>query len=344
LTYKVKHGLDLSSEFEQARLVAEYAVKHGNVSTKEVKHIGMKAAFSKWVLRHYGRNKKIKRVTNPIFGINPADVVWDKTENTVRVYPLGITLCIGFVPHKVLKLNTITFSKEFAHVSVTVEEQESYEPVGWVGVDLNTNGHCAVVANPHSGKVVKLGRSTKHTQEKYRRIRSAHQKRGKKALRKVAKRQGRKVNDINHKISRKIVQDARRDSVGIKVEDLKHLRKNVKTSRVFRYALNSWPYYDLVTKIEYKARLLGVPFQRVNPAYTSQRCSRCEVVDKANRNGKDYKCSGCGHVDHADANAAFNIALVETDLSSVDRGAVEGFSVTPQEQKGEGSLALRSFN
>ena len=59
------------------------------------------------------------------------------------------------------------------------------------------------------------------------------------------------------------------------------------------------------------------------------------------RNGKTFACS-CGHVDHADSNAAFNISVwkVMTNESSVkpmkcgqsvaDRDATEGSTDTPQ--------------
>ena len=115
------------------------------------------------------------------------------------------------------------------------------------------------------------------------------------------------MKDLNHKISRKIVDMAQVQHAALVFEDLGGIRRPRKQHRSFKYALHSWSFYQLQTFVEYKAKLLGVPVLYVDPAYTSQDCSRCGT--RGQRTGKDFKCPTCGHVDHADVNAAFNIAL-----------------------------------
>ena len=123
------------------------------------------------------------------------------------------------------------------------------------------------------------------------------------------------MKDLNHKISRKIVDMAKVQHAALVFEDLGGIRQTRKQHRSFKYALHSWSFYQLQTFVEYKAKLLGVPVLYVDPAYTSQDCSRCGT--RGQRNGKGFKCPTCGHVDHADVNAAFNIALKVKDM--IDR-------------------------
>ena len=56
---------------------------------------------------------------------------------------------------------------------------------------------------------------------------------------------------------------------------------------------------------------------KVNPAYTSQTCSRCGYTHKANRPSQAlFACQACGWALNADHNAAINI-LVRAGLPSV---------------------------
>ncbi|WUJ69968.1 transposase [Kribbella soli] len=48
--------------------------------------------------------------------------------------------------------------------------------------------------------------------------------------------------------------------------------------------------------------------ERIHPAYTSQTCSRCGHCVPGNRESQAFRCRSCGYRDHADVNAAINIA------------------------------------
>ena len=49
--------------------------------------------------------------------------------------------------------------------------------------------------------------------------------------------------------------------------------------------------------------------ERVNPAFTSQRCSACGLVDRKSRESQAvFRCTACGYALNADVNAARNIA------------------------------------
>lgn len=67
-----------------------------------------------------------------------------------------------------------------------------------------------------------------------------------------------------------------------------------------------WHRIELATRG--KARYTGTHVISVNPAYTSQRCNVCTVVDRQSRESQAvFRCTSCGHSEHADVNAAKNI-------------------------------------
>ncbi|MEV4242090.1 transposase [Streptosporangium canum] len=67
-----------------------------------------------------------------------------------------------------------------------------------------------------------------------------------------------------------------------------------------------WYRIELATRS--RARYTGTHVITVNPAYTSQRCSVCTVVDGKSRESQAvFRCTSCGHTEHADVNAAKNI-------------------------------------
>ena len=59
--------------------------------------------------------------------------------------------------------------------------------------------------------------------------------------------------------------------------------------------------------VAYKAAEAGRETIAVNPRHTSQTCAECGHVDAQNRDATVFCCRCCGHVAHADVNAARNI-------------------------------------
>ena len=306
LTFKVKHEHDFSQQLQQAKLIAKFAIKNKDkLSSANVSHFGLKSAISNQILRKWGRGKT-KKVSRVKLVVPGQSIRTDIISATIRISCLKLSFQYQF-RYNFTKVNQIEIDNNFFYVSVEVPEQNLISPNGFLGIDRNTNGHCVVAACSKTNKVFMLGKRAKHIHTKYSKIRKKLQqlkKWGK--LKTIKKRESNIVKDLNHKISKKVVKYAKDNNCGIKLEDLKGIRKTRKQAQSFKYTLNSWSYYQLQKFIEYKAKLLGIPVIYIEPAYTSQTCHKCGLLGK--RNDKSFKCPHCGHTSHADVNAAWNIS------------------------------------
>jgi len=90
----------------------------------------------------------------------------------------------------------------------------------------------------------------------------------------------------------------------VRIENIKNLRKGKRSSK----KLSLWTYTDIFYKIEDYCNEHGVHVVKVNPTYTSKRCSVCGWTRSSNRKGKQFKCGHCGNIIDADLNASINIA------------------------------------
>jgi len=329
ITYKIKHNFDLKNEFQKAILIANFAIKNRDkLSSKEVKHIGLKSALSNQILRKYGKNKKCKSVKK-VNIIVPNQALKIK-DGTLKLVPLKLVLDISRIP-KFQKVNQVELSSQFAFVSVEISEAIAFSPTSFVGLDRNMTQHIAVLANPSTGKTLKLGKSSLHLRNKYRNLRSAAQSKGSfKFVKVISKRETNIMKNINHQVSKKIIQYCLDNQVGLVLEDLKGIRKQKSKGKKLNGMFNSWSFYQLESFLIYKALRFGVPVFKVPPHYTSQECSRCGHIGL--RDGKKFNCDNCKHFDHADVNAAFNIAI-RHNRSNADRDVLESLPIFPNYEK-----------
>lgn len=111
---------------------------------------------------------------------------------------------------------------------------------------------------------------------------------------------GKAVNSLNTTDIKEIV-----------AENLKNVKKGTRKKRrltkKFTNKLQRWSYSKVLNKLSQICEENGILFTKINPAYTSQKCSVCGEICKTNRKGKVYKCS-CGNEMDADLNAATNIS------------------------------------
>lgn len=91
------------------------------------------------------------------------------------------------------------------------------------------------------------------------------------------------------------------------IEDLLNVKHKSKLNRKINNKLQRWSYLKTISKLERICQEKGVKVEKVSPAYTSQTCSSCGVIDKSSRNLEDFNCTSCGYKIDADFNAAINI-------------------------------------
>ena len=205
------------------------------------------------------------------------------------------------------------------------------KPNGYVALDLNETNVTA-----YDGGEVKVFDLTEvkrlhHVYFKKRRsiqkkIRSLRTK--VKVLAKYREREKRRVNDVLHKVSKRIVETFK--GKAIILEDLKGIRNRIDYGRRLNRRLHSWNFRRLQLFIHYKANLNNrMPIFYVNPRDTSKVCPRC-----GGRIDSSPKCPTCGldrHVAGAMnilAKYVGSLGSPRKPLDDLDGGSLDGTTNT----------------
>ena len=177
------------------------------------------------------------------------------------------------------------------------------------GVDLGI-AKVATLAGPG---VVKFwsGKAIQDRRRRFQIYRSRMQRKGRlDRVRASRGKESRWQRDINHKISRELVNIVAGTPGGVIVlEKLDGIRSRVHGSKRFNRMMGNWAFRQLADMIVYKAERAGIPVVWVDPRKTSQTCSRCGHATRANRpNQAHFKCVSCDYQVNSDYNAARNIS------------------------------------
>lgn len=197
-------------------------------------------------------------------------------------------------------------------VSKEIPELQDFDVKNIVGVDLGVN--FLAVSYDSSGKSKFFsGRSVKHQRGKYKTLRKELQQRqtvsAARRLKKVGSRENRWMSDINHQVSKALVEAYPVGTLFV-LEDLTGIRHVTEKVRIGqKYEFVSWAFYDLRKKIEYKAKLHGSKVLVVDPRYTSQTCPKCGHTEKNNRDKKChiFICKNCDYHSNDDRIGAMNL-------------------------------------
>lgn len=131
----------------------------------------------------------------------------------------------------------------------------------------------------------------------------------------------------DHNVSKHILDSLPRGTT-LALEDLTNIRlRAARFRKDTRRRLHAWPFRRQQDMMSYKAPDYGVAVVFVDARYTSQRCSACGHTSRKNRPSRGvFACERCKHTEHADMNAAKNIAA---NWSASQRTGAPPVAVSP---------------
>ena len=222
----------------------------------------------------------------------------------------------------------------------TIPKEKEFEH--FIGVDMGIKNIATVVVQDRQGTVLETQFFPgSYVQEKRCRFRELRRKLGEKKLWNELKdsknREQRFLKDINHKISRQIVDIASKYSNAVIVlEKLDGIRRKIKYSKAFNWKLHNWSFKQLLDFIVYKAHDMSIAVRKVFPAFTSQVCRNC-MSRTVRRSQPCAVCESCKKEYNADWLGANNVVrrlfgYMSKNLGDSDyrpeHGSVESEGVT----------------
>lgn len=208
----------------------------------------------------------------------------------------------------------------YLHIPVTkaVEDFQKENVRHVVGIDRGLR--FLAVSYDEKGKTEFVsGRKIATKRHKFLKVRQQLQSKGtkstKRRLKAISGRENRWMSDVNHRISKTLVEKHGKDTLFV-LEDLTGVsfeETNLSRTAKQNYDLRSWTFYQLEQFLTYKAHENRSEVLKVSAKYTSQRCPKCGTIHKGNRDHHKhlYSCQ-CGYKSNDDRIGAMNIQFLGT--------------------------------
>jgi putative transposase len=209
-----------------------------------------------------------------------------------------------------------SFTITSTSLSIAIQKNvEEIKPESAIGIDRNLRN--ITISTPEktimyrTEKILSIKENSQFVRASFRRFDKRVKNR---FFTKLRGRQARRVNQHLHKISKHIVEEAKRTKSIIVFEDLTGIRRLYKKGngqgKKYRRKMNiAIPNYELQRQLTYKAVWEGVPVYFVNPRRTSKLCPICGGLLQEDRmNRRKLWCSNCGKSMDRDVVGSMNIA------------------------------------
>ena len=312
----------------------QFSLNKALYSTLRVK-FGLKSQMAQSVFKTViARYKTIlenqKEWIKPSFKKPQYDLVWNRdyslTQNCFSVNTLNGRVKLPYFAegmskyfdHDIYKFGTAKLvnkhGKYFLHIPVTydVEESNISDICNVVGIDRGINFVVATYDSKHKSGFVS-GKAIKQKRASYSKLRKELQMRqtpsSRRRLKAIGQRENRWMQHVKHQVSKALVESNPKHTLFV-LEDLSGVRNATERVRTKdRYVSVSWSFYDLEQKLIYKAKQNQSTVIKVDPRYTSQCCTACGHIEKANRNKKIhlFTCKNCGYKSNDDRIGAMNL-------------------------------------
>ena len=336
---KILYG-DIRTNFSLKSQMAQSAIKTVIAQYKGVRELYAKAPFV--YKNEQGQVERIPKtlewLQKPIFFARPqVDLVRNRDYSFIDEYSLlsintleGRTKCTfdsnPFARYfdgtwtigtgKLIQLKGLWYF----HISVTKDVEDFIPNATKHVVGIDRGMRFLAVTYDEQGKTSFFsGKKIVTKKNKFQKVRRQLQSKGtrsaKRRLKAISGREHRWMSDVNHQISKTLVQKYGKDTLFV-IENLDGLtinKRNLKKSPKQNYMLSSWGLYQLEQFLTYKAHENRSEVVKVSAQYTSQRCPKCGAIHKENRNHKNhfYSCQ-CGYQSNDDRIGAMNIQLLGT--------------------------------